>query len=130
MNSQAEFRIVSIIMLLRGAIEAFSIGLALSGVASPLSSGIAFLLTIAEMCAITLAYLYCGVMGLRYCNGTGKGTLHIKPAIIGLILEAILAAFAIFNMIIGKGAMDLVFIIIFDVFVIHWYFSMAKKNLA
>lgn len=130
MNPQAEFKIVSIIMLLRGAIGAFSIGLAWSGVASPLSSGIAFLLTIAIMCAFTLVYLYCGVMGLRYCNGTGKGTLHIKLAKIGLILEAISGAYALSDIIIGKGPMDLVFLIIFDVFVIHWYFSMAKKNLA
>lgn len=77
-----------------------------------------------------LAKLYMGIMGLKYCKGTGKGRLHITLAKIGVILGAIAVVISVIGLISGAGDLQTVISDAVDLFVIYWYFSLAKKNYA
>ena len=69
-------------------------------------------------------------MGLKYCNGTGKGRLHITLAKIGVILAVVSVVISVIDMISGTGTLQTVIGDSVDIFAIYWYFSLAKKNYA
>lgn len=130
MTPQKEFKIASIVLLFLGVVDIPLIAIGWFGADSPAFEFNAFLIAIfAITCAITLAKLYMGIMGLKYCKGTGKGTLHIKLAKIGVILAVLAAVITVMDLISGTGSIETLISDACDIYVIYWYFNLAKKNL-
>ena len=69
-----------------------------------------------------------GIMGLKYCKGTGKGSLHITLAKIGIALTVVATVISVIDMISGSGDVSTVISDATDILIIYWYFSLAKKK--
>lgn len=131
MNPQKEFKIASIFLLFLGVIDAILVGMEwFSPDSSLFKTNIFLVILFAVMSVFTLAKLYMGIMGLKYCNGTGKGRLHITLAKIGVLLGIVSIVISVIDLINGTGTVQTVIGDAFDIFVIWWYFDLAKKNYA
>ena len=129
MDVKKEFKIASIVLLFLGVLDVILIAMDWLTPESPLGEkSILLFVLFAVMCIIVLAKLYMGIMGLKYCMGTGKGRLHISLAKIGVVLAVIAVVISVIDMISGAGTIQTVISDGVDVMVIHWYFNLAKKN--
>ena len=132
MNAQKEFKIASIVLLFLGVIDVLTIALGYFGEGSLTESltlgGSVFVIALfAIVSVIALAKIYMGIMGFKYCKGTGKGKLHITLAKIGVALTVIAVEISVIDMINGTGAVQTIISDIADVIVIHWYLKLAEK---
>ena len=127
-NPQKEFKIASILFLFLGVIDAVIISMDWFGSESPLlQDNIFLLILLIVICLIALGKLYMGFMGLKYCKGTGKGSLHITLAKIGVVLAAISVVISVVEMINGEGTLQTVISDVTDAFIVYWYLRLAKK---
>lgn len=129
MNQKKEFKIASIILLVIGIIDVISVALEWIGPESILFQNNIYLIIIFAVISIfALSKMYMGIMGIKYCNGTGKGRLHIILAKIGVILGVLAVAISVIGLVTGAGTLLTVISDAVDLFIIWWYFSLAKKN--
>lgn len=133
MDSRRDFKVISMLLLFLGVMDIALLVINNMGEMKAVSAlsdkGLAFVIGIAAIVVIiALAKLYMGYMGIRYCNGTGKGTFHITLAKIGLVLAVIAVVLSVMDMTSG-GTLNTVISDIIDVMVIFWYFRAAKRNL-
>ena len=132
MNPQKEFKIASIVIIALGVLDVLSIALGATGngvIFGSLTSGGRVLIgaLIAVMGIIALAKIYMGVMGLKYCKGTGKGKLHILLAKIGMVFSVLALVMSVVDLIGGAGTQDIIGEIS-SVCFIYWYLKLAEKN--
>ena len=128
MNPKKEFKIASIVLLILGIFDALIIGIEwFVGDFFVLGDNVFLLFVFAGIILIALAKLYMGIMGLKYCKGTGKGTLHITLAKIGVVLALIAVVIAAVNLVGGDGDVQTVLSDSVDAFIMYWYLSLAKK---
>lgn len=130
MDLKKQFKFASIALLFLGVLDAIQI---LTGFFEDFSFSpvalIVAIVTFAIVAAIALAKIYMGAMGLKYCKGAGKGTLHIKLAKIGIILTIISGVISLLDMIFGSGSFSALLDDITGFILIEWYYSLAKQNL-
>ena len=133
MNPQKEFKIACFTLLFLGVLDILSIlvgyfenGKLTAGLT--VAESVVVFLFLGINVLIMLAKIYMGVAGLKYCNGTGKGKLHITLAKIGLVFCVIVAVTSLIDIVTGAAAVETIFGEITSITVMYWYLTLAQKN--
>ncbi|MDO4745911.1 MAG: hypothetical protein Q4B18_05090 [Bacillota bacterium] len=125
----SQYRIISGVLLFFGAMNLINIGSEDFGaiLEAPGAVKVLALVALGIMLIATVAMLYMGYTGLKYCKGDGKGTLHITIAKICIVVSVLGVVIAAVDLFVNNSDVGNILGSLFQLVIIYYYLKFSKE---
>lgn len=125
----SQYRIISGVLLFFGAMNLINICMEdfEAILDAPDAAKTLALIALGVMLIGTLAMLYMGYIGLKYCKGEGKGTLHITIAKVCIVVSVLGVIVAAIDLFVNNSDVGNILGSLFQLVIIYYYLKFSKE---